>query len=194
MEIQYQTLIILETLTLTGIALTDTIQRLGLYYLQSRYYYASWERFINADNLLIQTNKLLGNNMYAYCYNNPINLCDPTGNISFGEIVKNIVNFVVAPLKPAATAAWNGVVKGLEKAGMQVSANLLQHATQKNPAPLYFGNDSLIVDKIKNSSEFKSEIAGLPNGRVNVVNKLITFNSNSDLARFSAFCNYKYNR
>ncbi len=50
----------------------------GVYYLQSRYYNPRWGRFINADGL-IGTGGLIGYNMFTYCNNNPVMLCDCTG-------------------------------------------------------------------------------------------------------------------
>lgn len=47
---------------------------------------------MNADNALIQNSELLGNNLYAYCMNNPINLKDPNGNFAISTIVKAIKN------------------------------------------------------------------------------------------------------
>ena len=49
----------------------------GLYYLQSRYYNPEWGRFVNIDSQL--NNNLVGNNLYAYCNNNPVNLADYSG-------------------------------------------------------------------------------------------------------------------
>ena len=49
------------------------------YYLQSRYYDPELGRFINADSYASTGQGILGNNMFAYCCNNPINLLDPTG-------------------------------------------------------------------------------------------------------------------
>ena len=54
----------------------------GLYYLQSRYYNPEIGRFINADGLVSTGQGILGNNMFAYCGNNPINLYDPDGMCS----------------------------------------------------------------------------------------------------------------
>ena len=45
----------------------------GLYYLQSRYYDPKIGRFINADALASTGQKFMGNNMLAYCLNNPVN-------------------------------------------------------------------------------------------------------------------------
>ena len=50
-----------------------------MYYLQSRYYSPNWGRFINADGYVSTGQGLLGNNMFVYCGNNPINRHDPKG-------------------------------------------------------------------------------------------------------------------
>ena len=54
-----------------------------LYYLQSRYYDPAVGRFINADALVSTGQGMLGNNMFTYCLNNPINGADPTGHLFF---------------------------------------------------------------------------------------------------------------
>ena len=53
-----------------------------LYYLQSRYYNPEWGRFINADALVSTGQGLLGNNMFAYCGNNPVLFYDPHGHFT----------------------------------------------------------------------------------------------------------------
>jgi len=58
-----------------------------LYYLQSRYYNPEWGRFINADAFAATGQGLLGNNMFAYCNNNPVNYSDPTGNLPWHIII-----------------------------------------------------------------------------------------------------------
>ena len=50
----------------------------ALYYLQSRYYDPDVGRFINADSL-VDTRSLVGHNMFAYCWNNPVNCFDLLG-------------------------------------------------------------------------------------------------------------------
>ena len=54
----------------------------GYYYLQSRYYDPEICRFINADSLVSTGQGMLGNNMFAYCLNNPTNMCDLQGKCS----------------------------------------------------------------------------------------------------------------
>jgi len=51
----------------------------GYYYCQSRYYNPQWCRWISADVLMDTADGIMGTNMYAYCLNDPVNLCDSTG-------------------------------------------------------------------------------------------------------------------
>ena len=51
----------------------------GLYYLQSRYYDPWMRRFFNADLFAATGQGFVGNNMFAYCNNNPVNGADPCG-------------------------------------------------------------------------------------------------------------------
>jgi len=60
-----------------------------LYYLQSRYYNPEIGRFLNADGLVSTGQGMLGNNMFAYCGNNPANRIDYTGQL-WAEIWEGI--------------------------------------------------------------------------------------------------------
>ena len=81
----------------------------GLYYLQTRYYDAAVGRFINADGFTSTGQGLLGNNMYAYCGNEPVNKTDPTGQFwdqivgpikaSLEAVIDNISAYVRAGCK-----------------------------------------------------------------------------------------------
>ena len=51
----------------------------GFYYLQSRYYDPAVGRFINADGYVSTGQGLIGNNMFAYCNNNPVMYVDYVG-------------------------------------------------------------------------------------------------------------------
>ncbi len=54
-------------------------QETELYYLQSRYYDPAIGRFLNADIFVSTGQGILGNNMFAYCLNNPLVYLDTTG-------------------------------------------------------------------------------------------------------------------
>ena len=51
----------------------------GYYYLQSRYYDPEIGRFINVDAFVSTGQGFIGNNMFAYCINNPVILLDANG-------------------------------------------------------------------------------------------------------------------
>ncbi len=96
-----------NTLTITG-TLADTLGKAnslryrgyvydtetGLYYLQSRYYSPQMGRFINADDYPSTGQGLTGNNMFAYCGNNPIVRKDDCG--AFWHIIGGAVVGAIA--------------------------------------------------------------------------------------------------
>ena len=59
----------------------------GLYYLQSRYYNPEWGRFVNADTVINSYGNLENSNMYSYCNNNPVNMCDSEGDFAWLPIL-----------------------------------------------------------------------------------------------------------
>jgi RHS repeat-associated protein len=66
-----------------------------LYYLQSRYYDPSLGRFLNADVYASTGQGLLGNNMFAYCRNNPVSRKDISGRTDVAiadDPVKDLMN------------------------------------------------------------------------------------------------------
>ena len=77
---------------------------LGLYYLQSRYYDPNTCRFINADGQL-NTDHILGTNLFAYCYNNPVMYVDPTGHAPNWDLfLKGALLVTMGALTVAAVA------------------------------------------------------------------------------------------
>lgn len=85
----------------------------GFYYLQSRYYDPQTGRFINADEVISSTsNHLQGYNMFAYCFNNPVNMTDVTGSWpKFMEDAFNWINGnVYQPFKKFITGIAEDVV------------------------------------------------------------------------------------
>ena len=66
-----------------------------LYYLNSRYYDPETGRFINADGYVSTEQGVLGNNMFAYCGNNPVVRVDSTGNF-WGAVLVALAIVAVA--------------------------------------------------------------------------------------------------
>ncbi len=76
------------------------------YYCQSRYYVPEWGRWLNADAVVGQTGLLLSHNMFAYCYNNPVNMADPDGDIALW-IVGGAIGAVAGAIIAGASSGWD---------------------------------------------------------------------------------------
>jgi len=78
----------------------------GLYYLISRYYDPVIGRFINGDSVVAEVaGSVHGFNLYAYCFNNPVNMEDSNGN--WPRWLSGAVTFVAAVVMVAAVATGN---------------------------------------------------------------------------------------
>ena len=67
-----------------------------LYYLNSRYYDPAVGRFLNADGYINANGDLIGFNMFAYCGNNPVMLCDDCGEDAKNAIHNEVVDHAAA--------------------------------------------------------------------------------------------------
>ena len=117
----------------------------GFYYCNSRYYDPETGRFINADGELSDVGgDILGYNLFAYCFNNPVNMDDPTGN--WPKWLSGALNVVGGALQVAAGAAlgatvgWTGfgavaagflIVNGTATAAQGVG-QIVNHVTNSN--------------------------------------------------------------
>ena len=87
----------------------------GLYYLQSRYYNPEIGRFISADSYVSTGDGILGNNMFAYCHNNPIMFADPTGECLLTAIIIGAIAGAIIGGAIGGTVAYNSAKSsGLE--------------------------------------------------------------------------------
>ena len=71
-------------------------QETNLYYLQSRYYDPVVGRFVNGDEAEFAafSNDVLQHNLLCYCFNNPVNEDDCSGNISLSGVISSIKGFI----------------------------------------------------------------------------------------------------
>ena len=90
----------------------------GLYYLNSRYYNPEFGRFISADGL-IDNRGATSQNLFAYCYNNPINYSDADGHLPKWlsgalDIASSITQILAGAAMATATAATGvGIAAGI---------------------------------------------------------------------------------
>lgn len=83
-------------------------QELGLYYLESRYYDPAVGRFINADRAASTGQGIIGNNMFAYCGNNPTVRLDSDGEAfeTIWDAVSLAASVADVAAKPYDPWAW----------------------------------------------------------------------------------------
>ena len=105
----------------------------GLYYLNSRYYDPEVGRWINADDPGIidgANDHILENNLFAYCFNNPINMEDQTG------LWPDWIKKAAGAVKDFASSNVGKIVIGAAAIGVGVIATV---ATGGAAAPALIG-------------------------------------------------------
>ena len=92
----------------------------GYYYLNSRYYDPEVGRFINADDvdvLDIEAESLLHYNLFAYCWNNPVNMTDDNGYLPWfvaaavGGALFDTAAYLIGSAISGQKITWAGVGK-----------------------------------------------------------------------------------
>ena len=94
----------------------------NLYYLQSRYYDPAIGRFINADVFASTGQGILGNNMFAYCNNSPVNKIDPSGEAGWFVAANAIYGAAVGIITQISAnvisgTAWHSGILGAATGG-----------------------------------------------------------------------------
>lgn len=118
-------------------------KEINLYYLNSRYYNPIWGRFINADGIINANKDILGYNLYSYCSNNPINLCDENGKWL---------------IKAVAKMLWKGVSAALKTINMKISANMLDKSVKGKVKTAIYAGETDVAKAIKKDPVFTSKI------------------------------------
>ncbi|MFA6023721.1 MAG: SpvB/TcaC N-terminal domain-containing protein [Candidatus Gracilibacteria bacterium] len=137
---------------------------LGLYYFEARWYDSAIGRFSSQDpaqlddrifQILTDPQSL---NFYSYSRNNPVNITDPTGELS---TTTYLATFFVPGVREIYTAgltlAW-----GLQFSN-PITSSLLSHSLELNPGSVSIneGNQSEwgnVIDSIKGTDEFQSKV------------------------------------
>ena len=109
----------------------------GLYYVSSRYYDPEVYRFINADAAIGQIGNVQGTNMFAYCFNNPVNMSDPTGNLPKLSTIFTVVAVAAVAVAavavtvatcgtaaPALAVAGGGIIGGISAGAAATAASV----------------------------------------------------------------------
>ena len=132
----------------------------GWYYLQSRYYDPDWGRFINPDGVMAGIGGgLLGNNLFAYCMNNPINMSDEDGN--WPKWIENAVNWINDKIQSFETFV-NDIAEDIE------DYNPYNESEDVVFSSNYFSNyKGTLVIKTSFDSSFSFGIIGLSRSRQN---------------------------
>ena len=91
-------------------------QDTGLYYLNARYYSPELRRFISPDDTAyLDPENVDGLNLYAYCYNDPVNNFDPSGHSVWGILAALLCT-------PIGGLAFQAVVSAISYVGMAVAS------------------------------------------------------------------------
>ncbi len=130
-------------------------QETELYYLQSRYYNPEVGRFISSDIYACTGQGLLGNNMFAYCGNNPVSRADSGG--CFWDIIVDVASLVISVIEvvqnPSDVGAWVGLALDVVDVAVPVVSGLGEAADAVNAARKVHNRTSDLYDakKVVNS-------------------------------------------
>ena len=90
-----------------------------LYYLKSRYYDPELGRFMTIDGIeYIEPDTINGLNLYAYCFNNPIGLCDPSGCSALAALIIGLLLLFT----PVGGTVWQITASVLGYAGIAIAS------------------------------------------------------------------------
>jgi len=84
------------------------LDRVGLIHMNARLYDPVLARFIQADTM-VEDDATQGLNRYTYCLNNPLSRTDPSGNLSFRQVLGLAIGIAFAVVSQqywAANALW----------------------------------------------------------------------------------------
>ena len=119
----------------------------GFYLTGIRYYDPEIGRFINADSVIAGVGgSIQGYNMFAYCFNNPVNMSDPSGNwpkwieTAANWVNKNIIQPVANFFSPSTNTIsgqfQDGILRGSGSLTGGYSEIMLRGQTNQQAVPI----------------------------------------------------------
>lgn len=137
----------------------------GFYYLQSRYYDSYTGRFLNADEQ-INDNSILGTNLYTYCNNNAVNMCDNDGKSASAIVIMGIYILAVsiitlclanAMTSPSFMRGWNQMCNAIARGLQSVSHNIgVAYSTANSKAQSIARGIGLSFARVKTKTRYRS--------------------------------------
>ncbi len=88
-----------HSITTRGFTGHEMLDEVGLIHMNGRIYDARLGRFLQADPFVDGVDNTQGLNRYSYVHNNPLNATDPSGFLSFSDIVDAIVLVVAVVIE-----------------------------------------------------------------------------------------------
>ena len=116
----------------------------GLYYLESRYYNPKIGRFLNADIFASTGQGFVGNNMFAYCGNNPVVRVEVEGCLydTIFDAFSVAVSLWEVICNPSSGEAWLAL-------GLDAACLVLPFVTGGGTAARIFSKADEVVDTAK---------------------------------------------
>jgi len=106
-----------------GYTLHEHLDEVGVIHMNGRVYDPLIGRFMSADPFVQSPGNLQSYNRYAYVWNNPLAMTDPSGYFSLRKLFRAVVTIVVAVYAPELSAyiGWTG---GVSAAGAATAGGL----------------------------------------------------------------------
>lgn len=138
----------------------------GFYYVSSRYYDPEIGRFINADSAISGVGgDVRGYNMYSYCFNNPVNMSDPTGDWpKWVETAAKVVSVAVAVVAVGVLATQVAAVAAGTLVGAAAGKAVFGAAVAVGAA--LSGINGAVANSKKGNSYFNGYVGGATGGLI----------------------------
>ena len=116
----------LTTRSFTG---HEALDEVGVIHMNGRIYDAKLGRFLQADAYIQDATNTQSLNRYSYVYNNPLNATDPSGFLSFKDILKIVIAIVVSVYTFGAVFSWATQVGGWATSTYTTAVGSFSHLT-----------------------------------------------------------------